>query len=292
MGMAFIHGFIHLIQMVLPYFIVGILFGALLESVIPSDFFNRFKAKGIRGIIGLSIVGAILPGCACATIPMAEGIKRRGADIGSLGAFMLTSPLLAPHTVIITFGLLGAKFAVCRVLFGLIGGGLIGCVLRYLSQKKMLQMPEDVSNQSECCTNKAKAQSRVSFLTSAWSIAKKLSPYFLLGIGIAAGVGVFMPPELIPSTIGENPLLAYGVAALIGIPVYICEGEEVPITFSLIAAGLAEGPAFTFLMGAVGTCIPTLVFAKQLLGKSAVVVYGFFWMIFAPLAGVIVSLVW
>jgi uncharacterized membrane protein YraQ (UPF0718 family) len=77
---------------------------------------------------------------------------------------------------------------------------------------------------------------------------------------------------------------------VVGIPIYICEGEEIPITYSLIALGLSKGPALTFLLGAVGTCIPTLLFAQKILGKKPMIIYAAYWALFAPLCGIIFSL--
>ena len=75
--------------------------------------------------------------------------------------------------------------------------------------------------------------------------------YFFIGLLLAALLPVLVPIELIPNTIGDRPVIAYLLAAVVGIPVYVCEGEEIPLTYSLLALGLASGPAFTFMMGAV-----------------------------------------
>ncbi len=75
-----------------------------------------------------------------------------------------------------------------------------------------------------------------------------------------------------------------------GIPVYICEGEEIPITLSLLKLGLGQGPALTFLLGAVGTCIPTMLMACKIIGRRATILYLIGWFIFAPLSGFLFSL--
>jgi hypothetical protein len=37
-----------------------------------------------------------------------------------------------------------------------------------------------------------------------------------------------------------------------GAPLYVCHGEEVPLTCAALASGVAAGPGLTFLLGAVG----------------------------------------
>ena len=283
---SFAHEFSHIFIMVLPYFFLGITAGALLESKGNFDFIDRWLGKGKKTIFFASILGAILPGCACATMPMTEGLIRKGARIGTVTAFTMTSPLLSPQSVILTFALLGSSFTIARVTFGLLGGIGIGFLIYYFESKKWVSLPTKSAASQSCCSSKTE---NPSFKKSFISITKKLGGYLIIGLAIASALTVSFPTDLIPSTIGQHPGLGYLIATLVGIPIYICEGEEVPITYSLITLGLASGPAFTFLLGAVGTCIPTLIFAKKIFGKKTMIIYAIYWAIFAPLAGIIFS---
>ena len=91
--------------------------------------------KRTKSIIFASVLGAILPGCACATMPMAEGLARKGAKLGTTAAFIMTSPLLAPQTIILTYALLGPQFTIARVIFSLMGGIGIGFIVQQPEQK-------------------------------------------------------------------------------------------------------------------------------------------------------------
>ena len=284
----FIHEFSHLTVVVLPYFIIGIVFGALLEAKLNFNIIYNYLNLGKKSIFIASILGAILPGCACATMPMAEGLRRKGAKMGTLAAFMFTSPLLAPQTIILTYGLLGPNFTIARITCALIGGCSIGLLFYFLEQKNHIAYPPHQHNKTMSCCN---PNISITFTESLISITKQLSGYFIIGMAIAAALSSLIPPSMIPNTIGNHPLLSYLIAAVIGIPIYICEGEEIPITYSLLALGLAQGPAFTFLMGAVGTCIPTMLFAKKIIGKKSVLIYALYWAVFAPLAGMLFSLI-
>ncbi len=267
---------------VFPAFIVATAVGAWLESRAPLHRITHWLQS--RYAIPLaSVLGALLPGCACATIPLTEGLLRRGATLGTLATFMLTSPLLAPQTIILTYGLLGPHFAIGRVSLGLVGGIGIGGLVALGDRLGWLQLPNAESPPSSCCSTHPETQP--SFVSSFLSILKKLSLYLVIGLVIASALTVVIPPDIIPAIVARYPKLIYIIPAVIGIPVYICEGEEIPITVSLIQLGLPDGPAMTFLLGAVGTCIPTLIFAKKLLGFRTTLVYGVYWALFAPLAG-------
>jgi uncharacterized membrane protein YraQ (UPF0718 family) len=90
-------------------------------------------------------------------------------------------------------------------------------------------------------------------------------------------------PDLIG---GSSGIAAFALAAVVGIPLYVWEGEEVTWTYALTSTGLGAGPAFTFLLGSVGTCIPTIVMSRGIVGSRATYFYLCFWIAFALAAGV------
>src|SRR5688572_23395358 len=83
-----------------PWFLFGAALGAALETWMPQRWAERWMAGGHRSVIAASIAGAVLPGCAMSTMPVASGLKARGARLGTLAAFIMIAPLLSPHTVL------------------------------------------------------------------------------------------------------------------------------------------------------------------------------------------------
>ena len=217
----FIHEFSHIFIIVLPYFIAGITAGAFLEAKANFEMIDKFLGKGKKSIISASILGAILPGCACATMPMAEGLLRKGAKMGTVTAFIMTSPLLAPQTIILTFALLGPSFTIARVCFGLLGGISIGLIVNALNSKNWLSLPQESLDDIHCCkTHSNKPQ----FFKSFFSIAKKLGGYLIIGLAIASALTVSLPENAIPSTVGQYQ--AYIIAGLIGIPAIFARAKK------------------------------------------------------------------
>ena len=289
----FITEFIHLSITVFPYFLVGVASGAFIEAYIKTDFLVKFLNKGMGSIINASLLGAILPGCACATMPMAEGLKSKGSNLGTVVSFIMSSPLLSPQTLILTYGLLGLKFTVGRVLFALIGSISFGFICHYMQRKNVSGFQLDRHKMS-CSSGHCgcdESSENVTFLGSFWNITKKLGKYFLIGMGVASLLSTLIPDALIPHYIGSSGILAFFLALIIGIPLYVCEGEEIPITLSLLSLGLGQGPAMTFLLGSVGTCIPTFIMAQKVIGKKPLFFYVAYWFVFALIAGVVFQMV-
>lgn len=281
-GYRIIHEFFSVTITVVPYFVLGTVLGAWVDSCVKPSFAFRYLNKGISSVINAVLLGAVLPGCACATMPMADGLRRKGAGLGTVSAFIVVSPLLSPHTLILTYGMLGLKFAAARVVFSLSGAVLLGLLLNDLEERKVRGFGFPALAQARCEDMEAGG---MGFWRNLRDITMDLGKYFLLGMLIASLLTVFIPAGAIPRYIGSSGAFAYIAAALVGIPLYVCEGEEIPLTLALLKLGLGAGPSLTFLLGAVGTCVPTMMMAPKIIGKGATILYVTGWFGFAIASG-------
>lgn len=289
--------FLSLTLMVLPYFLGGAAFGAALDVFLKPEFALKHLRGGWGSMAKAAVLGMVMPGCSCATMPMAEGLRRKGADLGTVTSFLLASPLVSPQTLVLTWAVLGWKFTLARALAALIGAVMIGAIFLWLEKKPgFLDIP--VSIPLKKCTSgcgcsggeAAEEEGPRKFWPVFLDILKDLSKYFVLGMAIATLLTVLLPPGVITRYIGSSGPLAYISAVLLGVPLYVCEGEEIPLTLSLLKLGLGPGPAFAFLLGSVGTCIPTMVMSQKLIGRRGLLLYSVWWVCFAFAAGLLFSL--
>ena len=272
--------------MIIPYFILGAIASACLQSNIHIQPITTMIHKGLGPIVNASLLGALLPGCSCATMPLIEGLKSKLKNIGGVASFMMSSPLCSPQTIILTFGLLGFKFAIWRIIFTLIGSVIFGYLCQALQNKNILNLDThflETTDQKQPCKHTLKKKR--SFINHFTQIVKQLGKYMIIGLLLSSLLTTLIPHETIPTTIGSAGLLSFILALLIGIPLYVHEGEEVIITVSLLTLGLSNGAAMTFLLGAVGTCIPTLFMARKVIGKVPSTLYITYWLPFAFLSG-------
>ena len=291
---GFVHSFAatlaDLLVKVAPYFLLGALFAALLKVYVRPAWTERFFTRGASSVFYASLAGALLPGCSCATMPMSDGVKAQGGRLGTVTAFIIISPLLSPITIAMTYAMLGWKMTVARIVVLFLFSMSVGMLLNSLEAAgaKGFSFP-DIANTSQGSSCSIEPL-RPTLWGSLRHILRDLGPYFLLGMALAALLTSLVPEEAIPRYIGGSGPLAYLLAAFIGIPVYVCEGEEVPLTYALLKLGLGPGPAFTFLLGSVGTCIPTVIMARRIMGASATALYVVAWFFFAIGGGWAVSL--
>lgn len=282
----FLENFLHLVWDVLPFFAGGVLFAALMERYFKSVWIDRFvKGKGWKTMYLVSALAAVLPGCACTTVPMTEGFKRKGASLGVLTAFLMMSPLLAPQTIILTYGMLGWKMMTARIILPFLFIPTLGMCLEWWNRRWPLADPPAKRFISIGTKTVEGEVPVVNFWQAVWAVVKSLAPYFALGMAVAALFVTIVPEGALATYINPNGVWAYLTAALVGIPVYICEGEEIPLTYALMQGGLGAGPSFTFMLGAVGTCIPTMMMAQKIIGRKATIIYAVAWLPFTMISG-------
>ena len=292
---AFAKEFLTLTWMVLPYFLGGAAFGAALDVYLKPEFALKHLGGGWGSMAKAALLGMVMPGCSCATMPMAEGLRRKGADLGTVTSFLLASPLVSPQTLVLTYAVLGWKFTLSRALAAFFGAILIGALFLWLERRPgFLDIPAGAPAKKCCsgcgCGGAEEADAPRKFWPVFIDILTELGKYFVLGMAIASLLTVLLPAGFIMRYIGASGPLAYLAATLAGVPLYVCEGEEIPLTLSLLKLGLGPGPAFAFLLGSVGTCIPTMIMSQKLIGRRGVLVYGAFWLAFALAAGLVFGL--
>lgn len=283
----FLQQFVSLVVLGAPYLILGVVVGAWFNAYFCIETIERFFLKSRFSIVLAAILGSLLPGCAMATIPMALSFRKKGVAIATLGSFIFVAPLLSPHTIILSWGILGPRFTIARLLFSFGGAIFLGYLLLFLEKKRLINFPEnlatEISGESHC--GDCKNEEVITFTQSVLSISKDLGKYFLIGTVIASMLTVLIPKTFASHYLSGTGLMAYLVAAIAGIPMYVCEGEEIPLTLSLLKLGVQNGPAMTFMLGALGTCIPTILMTQKIIGKKATLAYVVYWFVFAIFVG-------
>ena len=213
---------------------------------------------------------------------------------------MFVAPLLSPITVALTWSLLGWRMTVARVIAALLGSSLLGAVInRYEAWFEATRRPmiAGASPELDLCyeTHAYEQNGAPAAPGSVWQqlavnlrhITCRVVPYFIAGIALAAAVSTLLPDDAIPRALGgAGGVSAYLLAAVAGAPLYVCQGEEVPLTYAVLASGVSPGPALTFLLGAVGMCLPTVVMSRGVLAPRVTYFYVAFWIAFVILAGV------
>jgi uncharacterized membrane protein YraQ (UPF0718 family) len=187
-------------------------------------------------------------------MPLAAGLSGLGPRVGTLTAFVFVSPLLSPLTVLLTLSLLGWEMTTARVLASLAGSLLLGLIINHYEPRFRPRSPRlpmaGGSREADCCADSTCEPAVPQSTADRWTelarntrrILRSVVPYFLLGMVAAAALSALVPEDAVPDVLGDaGGVWAFALAAAVGIPLYVCEGEEVPLTVGLLAAGLGPG---------------------------------------------------
>lgn len=280
---AIINNFADLMRDAVPWFLVGAVLGVVAQVLVKPAWMLRWIQSERASVFHATVAGALLPGSSLTTVPLAVSLKSQGARLGTLTAFILISPLLSPETIVLTAAMLGGKMTVGRIVIPILMSLAMGLVLNALEKRtnSIFRLPKAAGalKQDGCCASET-AEERPRFWPSFGKLLHPLWIYLLVGLLAVAVLQEWVTPADVAQYM-HGGVLAYVIAAAVGIPLYVCEGAEVPLTFSLLKMGVGSGPAFTFLLASVGTCIPTIALAPRVIGWAATGVYVAAWLLLA-----------
>ena len=297
----FVSRFGSLALSVLPWLAVGVLTAAAIQAFVPERWMARLLG-GRRGLAVAIATGALMPGCSRTMMPLAIGLRKMpGQRLGNLTALIFVAPLLSPITITLTWSVLGWRMTLARVIASLAGAALLGTLINryeHWFEPHPRLMPimgaavDDCSTSSCASIDTEPAPAPIRRLAeNTLRITRRILPYFIAGIALAALLSTLIPEDAIPKLVGGSAgPFAYLIAAVAGAPLYVCQGEEVPLTYAVLATGLASGPALTFLLGSVGMCLPTVIMSRAVLTPRVTYTYVPFWIAFTILSGVVFQL--
>jgi uncharacterized membrane protein YraQ (UPF0718 family) len=216
---------------------------------------GRGRWRPVQALSGV-VAGAVLPVCSCAAVSSFEGLVRRRVSSAAAVAFLVAAPALGVPSLLLSFELLGAPLALGRIV-----GAIVTALVAGVAVAVSIDAPG-----GEGSVDLPPQGFRQAFLASVDHVA----PWLVLGIVVAA----FAEP-LLPSTMlrGVPALLEVPLAAVLGVPLYVCATGSTPIVMVLVHKGLSAGAAVAFLLAGPAVNIATLGLMARLLSRRAAMAF-------------------
>ena len=106
---------------------IGFLISGFVFQFISTDMVAKhFGEQGLRPIFISAIIGTILPVCCIGALPIAITLRRKGATLGAVLAFMVATPATSISALIVCWKLLGMMFTIiiflCIIVMALVMG--------------------------------------------------------------------------------------------------------------------------------------------------------------------------
>jgi len=107
----------NLLLQITPLLIFAFIVAGMIQILIPREIIAKWVGveSGFRGLLIGSAIGGLMPGGPMTSLPVAAGLLRTGASIGTMVALLTGWSLLAVSRLPMEIGLMGWKFTLIRL---------------------------------------------------------------------------------------------------------------------------------------------------------------------------------
>lgn len=263
--------FVHLVNQMSPYLLLGFLLSGLMHAFIPGRFYAQYLADGsLKSVVYATLFGVPLPLCSCGVIPTAMSLRKEGASRSSVVAFLIATPQTGVDSILATFSLLGLPFAIVRPIAALVTAMLGGSATLMFNEHNQ-DLPTDKPsphNDSMTMGQKVLEALRYGFLTMMQDIGK----WLLIGLLAAALITTCIPTEWFAMFEG-NSLASMLLVLCMAMPMYVCATGSIPIAVALMMKGLTPGAALVLLMAGPACNLASILVVRKVLGGHTLAVY-------------------
>ncbi|GAB2969386.1 permease [Streptomyces pseudoechinosporeus] len=245
--------FVAVVVQALPFLVLGVLLSAVIAVFVPASFFARALPK--RPALAVPVAGmggAVLPGCECASVPVAGALVRRGVAPAAAFAFLLSAPAINP--IVLTATAVAFPGKPEMVLARFVASLLVACAMGWLWQRL---------GRTDWLRPPARPESEglgkgAAFWGSVRHDVMHAGGFLVVGAMAAATLKAVVPASWLQAT-ADNPVLAVLALAVLAVLLSICSEADAFVAASLSQFSLTA--RLTFLV--VGPMIDLKLFAMQ-----------------------------
>lgn len=245
--------FVAVFVQALPFLVLGVLLSATISVFVPPSFFARaLPRRPALAVPVAGMAGAVLPGCECASVPVAGALVRRGVAPAAALAFLLSAPAINP--IVLTATAVAFSGNPEMVLARFVASLLVACAMGWLWQRlghaDWLRPPAHPSFDGE---GKGAA-----FWGSVRHDVMHAGGFLVVGAMAAATLKSVIPASWLHAA-ANNPLVSILALAVLAVVLSICSEADAFVAASLTQFSLTARLAFLV----VGPTIDLKLFAMQ-----------------------------
>ncbi|MYR44820.1 hypothetical protein GTW67_22980 [Streptomyces sp. SID5910] len=237
-----------------PFLLLGALVSAAVGALVPERVFTRLLPRSPALAVPLAgVAGAVLPGCECASVPVAGSLMRRGVAPAAALAFLLSAPAINPVVLVATSLAFPGHpmMVVARMVASLATAVAMGWLWARFGRTEWLRLPARPSTGSG--TSRAGA-----FVAGLQHDFLHAGGFLVLGAGAAATFNIAVPRALL-DTFTASAWVSVLILALLAVVLCVCSEADAFVAASLSAFGPVAQLAFMV----VGPMVDLKLFALQ-----------------------------
>jgi hypothetical protein len=275
--------FVSIVVQAMPFVVLGTVLSAAIATLIPSAFFARALPR--RAALAVPVAGAcgaVLPGCECASVPVAGALIRRGVTPAAALAFLLSAPAINPVVLAATSVAFPGRpqMVVARFVGSLVVAVVMGWLWLRLGRTDLLRLPPR--------TDDAGRGRFVGFTAAMRHDLIQSGGFLAIGAFGAATLNVVVPQRWLHD-VAAHRLGSVLVLAVLAVVLSICSEADAFVAASLTQFSLTARLAFLV----VGPMVDMKLFAMQVgaFGRSFAVRFAPATLVLATIVATIVGAV-
>lgn len=231
--------FVSILLQALPFLVLGVVLSGAIVAFVPSSFWQRAFPKRPAAAVGVAACsGAVLPGCECASVPVASSLMRRGVAPAAALAFLLSAPAINPVVMASTWVAFpnNPELVLARFLASLATSVVVGLLWLRFGRSDLLSLPRRLHSHED-------AGRWAAFRGAAAHDFLHAGGFLVIGAFAAAVLNVAVPREWL-LTMASNEALAILGLALLAVALSICSEADAFVAASLTQFSLTARLAF------------------------------------------------
>jgi uncharacterized membrane protein YraQ (UPF0718 family) len=221
--------FVAIVVQSIPFLVGGVLLAGVIATLLSERVLRRFVPDNPSvGVPVAGIAGIALPGCECASVPVASSLMRRGVVPAVALTFLLAAPAVNPVVLVSTAVAFPNRpeIVLARFLASLLTAIGVGWLwLRFAGRVPILHR-RGAHDHGESTAQAFLGSVRHDFIHAAG--------FLVLGAMIAAAINTFVPRSIIDGVAG-NVVLAIVSMAVFAFVVALCSEADAFVAASLSA---------------------------------------------------------
>ncbi len=245
--------------LLLAYVLVG-----LCHAFLPADWLrgmtrgNTFT-QALRGVA----VGLPLPVCSCGVVPIYRELIRQGAALAAALAFLVATPELELAAVTLTWQLMGPSVAFVRIGMAAVLALAVGMLVGSLVKDRRTAAAEVAGVMPESTHGGFAERLRTALRFGFGPAVDNTATWIVTGLVLSALLMPYVDREWIARL---PPGIDVPIAALIGLPLYVCATGSTPLAAMLLVQGLSPGAVLALLLTGPATNVTTFGLLARLHG--------------------------
>lgn len=265
--------FLHLAMESAPALLLAYALVGVCHAFLPANWLQRMTRgpavlQALRGVA----VGLPLPVCSCGVVPIYRELVRQGTSMAAAIAFLVATPELELAAVMLTWQLMGGQVAAVRVVMAAVLALGVGVLVASLAGRKQAAGEGERGGAlpvpgSGSLLARLRGAARFGFGPAVDNTAT----WILMGLLLSA----VLMPYVNRDWIAALPAgIDVPIAALIGLPLYVCATGSTPLAAMLLAQGLSPGAVLALMLTGPATNVTTFGVLARLHGARVATVFA------------------